>query len=504
MELKEEARKLIANLNQRMNASPYDMAWAARLRREDGPEPLWPDLPEWLLGSQHDDGSWGSDMPYYHDRIICTLAAGVALRQNGRGDAAPEVNCAIKRAERFLWNHLHLLPRDHFELVGFELLFPSLLAEAQALGMDVPKHTCGYGAIQAEKLRLIPPDLLYSPNISTIHSLEFLGRSGDLDKLENAFTHGSLGNSPAGTSYYLQLRRQHGRPYNPEALAYLEGIKAHLGYINILYPFRIFELTWALNNLAFSELPVTEFAGPEVWRQLQEGLSERGIGLDPTFGIPDGDITSVTSRLLIRAGYPVDPLILARYENKETRIFRTYHYERNISVGTNVHCLEALDMMPDYPDCQLVKEQIVLKLLDNRLYDIYWIDKWHTSPYYATSHVLIGLLREGFYLVHSCRDSIDWLLHTQRRDGSWGFFETGTAEETAYVLTALLHYHQRDPIDTEILQRGAAYLLQTYQAANPTYPALWIDKCLYVPHDVVHASVLAALLLYEESFGRLP
>jgi len=137
-----------------MGPSPYDIAWLARLRNSGNGDARWPDLLEWLLENQHSDGSWGGETVYYHDRIICTLAAIVALRESGH---TRQVQKAIGRAERYLWHHLHLLPRDPFELVGFELIFPTLLGEALALGLDVPIHTCGYGEIQTAKLRLIPP-----------------------------------------------------------------------------------------------------------------------------------------------------------------------------------------------------------------------------------------------------------------------------------------------------------------------------------------------------------
>jgi len=497
VDYKEEARELVQSLNQRMGPSPYDIAWLARLRNSANGHAHWPDLIEWLLENQRPDGSWGGEIVYYHDRIICTLVAAIALCENGRTQRAQK---AVKRAERYLWHHLHLLPRDPFELVGFELILPTLLDEARALGLDVPAHTCGYGEIQTAKLRLIPPQMLYSPRITAVHSLEFLGQSGDPERMRGALTsNGSLGNSPATTAYYLSLCHD-----DKHALSYLEAVRDHTGHVIMLYPFRTFELTWVLNNLTFSGLHITEFAGRDVWEQLQAEMGPTGIGLDPTFGIPDGDITSVCSRLLISAGYNVDSLILARFENKKTRIFRTYDYERNISIGTNIHALEALGLMPDYPDCRKVREQIITMLLDNRKFNIYWIDKWHTSPYYATSHALVGLLKEDPYLVSACRHTFDWLLHTQRDDGSWGFFEHGTAEETAYTLTALLYYHRRRPVDADILHRGAAYLARTYRGADSTYPVLWIDKCLYVPYDVVRSAVLAALILYDETFGRCP
>jgi len=253
----------------------------------------------------------------------------------------------------------------------------------------------------------------------------------------------------------------------------------------------------------FTDIPLCEFASEPVWQQLATELTPTGIGLDATFGINDGDITSVTTRLLISVGWPVKAEVLQHFENPQTHTFRTYDYERNLSVGTNVHALEALDLIPDYPDRREVQSQIILMLLSSRVFNMYWIDKWHISPYYATAHVLIGLLRQGAYLVHACRHTIDWLVHNQRRDGSWGFFHVGTVEETAYTLMALLHFSRYEPVDREVLRRGAVYLADHYHGDQNDYAELWIGKCLYAPYDIVRSAILAALILYENTFGSV-
>ena len=492
----DEARQLVRDLHQSMSPSPYDIAWLARLSTSPANGARWPDLVEWLVTHQHADGSWGSRVVYYHDRIICTLAAAIALHKHR---TLPEAQAALTRATRYLWHHLHRLASDPFELVGFELIFPALLATAQSLGLYVPTHTSGYCALQKEKIRLIPTYQLYSPHITIVHSLEFLGHAADPEKMSTALArNGSLGNSPAATAFYFSLNETDTR-----ALAYLENMRAHLGHVMYLYPFRLFELTWTLNNLAFSGRPLTDFTGPEIWEELNAAVTPDGIGLDPSFGIADGDCTSVGSRLLARAGRPVDPAILKRFEDPKTHVFKTYAYERNLSVGTNVHALEALNVMPEYPDRRQAQENVVLMLLDQRQFDVYWVDKWHASPYYATAHALVGLLQGDFHLFYFCQPTVDWILHTQRDDGSWGFFKDGTAEETAYALTALLHYHRYKPIDPEVLKRGVAYLAQAHAERQP-YPDLWIGKCLFTPPDIVRAAILTALLLYEDMFGCLP
>jgi halimadienyl-diphosphate synthase len=470
----------------------------ARVSDQTGNGLRWPYLIDWLIAHQQPDGSWGGSIRYYHDRILCTLTAIIALRNNGE---APVVRNAIMRGEKYIWHNLHRLRHDPFELVGFELILPTLLIEALDLGLDIPRHTCGYGRIRQQKLGLIPPALLYSPQVTTVHSLEFLGKDGNPEQMRQAIAaNGSLGNSPATTCYYLLRGGDDDR-----TLTYLKNMVKHNKDIIYLYPCRTFELTWVLHSLSFCDRPLTDLVEASIWKELLDSLGKKGIGLDSTFGIEDGDITSVTVRLLTMAGYSVDPAILARFEVQEKYIFRTYEYERNPSIGTNVHALEALSLLPDYPNREETKDRILAFLMSNRIFDTYWVDKWHASPYYATAHVLVGMSKSTPGMLRECRSAVEWLAHTQREDGSWGFFDRGTVEETAYALTALLYSIRLFSIDRDLLQRGVAYLYRETggQFADHQYPPLWIGKPLYVPHDIVHASVLSALVLYEKTFGPI-
>jgi len=491
------ARELIRNLQGRMDPSPYDIAWMARVPNAAGDGPHWPELLEWLIVNQWLDGSWGGAVHYYHDRILCTLASLIALKQYGTGQEASQ---AIDRAERYVWHNLHRLNHDPFELVGFELIFPTLIMEALSLGLDVPTHTCGYGQIRRKKLALIPPDLLYSPNVTTVHSLEFLGKEGDPAKMRKALAaNGSLGNSPAATSYYILQSGDDG-----PATTYLCDMLDQNENVIYLYPCRIFELAWALHNLSFCHHPLAGWVDDSCWEQLSGNLSEFGIGLDPTFGIEDGDITSVTMRLLTLAGHSIDPGILAKFE-KDDHTFRTYDYELNTSIGTNIHALETLRLLPDYHQRERSRDCILAFLMAHRIFDTYWMDKWHASPYYATAHVLGGIARCAPEILPECGRAIEWIIHTQREDGSWGFFHQSTAEETAYALIALLLCREQFSAPEDILKQGVYFLHQEMSNGldNYYYPPLWLGKPLYVPHDIVQSSVLAALILYEETFGAL-
>lgn len=497
MDFIEEGKELVNNLNQRMGPSAYDIAWLARLKKIPQAYGNWDEMSEWLLENQRPDGSWGAEIVYYHDRIICTLSAVIALQEVMH---TPQAVQAIRRGETYIWQHFHLLKNDPLELVGFELLLPTLLDEALAFGLDVPDHACGYREIRTAKMQLIPSDKLYSPALTLAHSIEFLGPNGDPDRMPEAQAcNGSFGNSPAATAYYLlKIGGQDSR-----ALAYLDTVRNHSAPSIYLYPFRTFEETWVLNNLGYTGLPIRQFASTEFWEKLLSRTSAEGIGFDPEFAVPDGDLTSVGLQLLINAGYNIDPLILAKYENCEKHIFRTYHYERNASVSTNAHALDTLDVMPDYPHREVMKEHITSMLFEKRAYNVYWTDKWHASPFYATSHTLMALLKDKKNLA-MCQSSIDWIMHTQRKDGSWGFFKHGTAEETSYALLALFHFYRHKKFDTDILRRGVAYLM-SIREEKPTakLPEIWLGKDLYAPYDIVNSTILAALILFSEIFGQI-
>ena len=69
-----------------MPATAYDTAWAARLGEIDSA--VSNRALTWLNRNQLPDGSWGAPAPmYYHDRVICTLAAMMARSYRGHRQA---------------------------------------------------------------------------------------------------------------------------------------------------------------------------------------------------------------------------------------------------------------------------------------------------------------------------------------------------------------------------------------------------------------------------------
>ena len=123
---------------------------------------------------------------------------------------------------------------------------------------------------------------------------------------------------------------------------------------------------------------------------------------------------------------------------------------------------------------------------------LFWFDKWHTSPYYPTAHAVIACAGYNDTLVE---DTIQWILETQSLAGSWGYYMP-TAEETAYCLQALTIWKRHGgQVPAEALRRGASWLAEHME---PPYPPLWVGKCLYCPVLVVRSAILSALALVAQ------
>jgi halimadienyl-diphosphate synthase len=488
-ELLEEARKLLASLDSgAMSPSAYDTAWVARLRRPDVPdEPLFPEAFDWLLRHQHEDGSWGAEVPFPHDRVVCTLAAVVTLAGSSYRKAEAEV--AVRRGVLYLNRERPNLRDDPAETVGFELVLPELVRQAQALGLRLPYEDWAFvEAIKADKLRRIPPIAVYGGPTPLTHSLEYLGdRVAPMLVQRCQSPNGSYGASPAATAYVLT------HVTDERALSYLRRVKAFhdLNGVPTLYPIETYERLWAMNYLLpfRNELPDLDAHLADVARL----WSPAGIGITSHWGVSDADNTAMAAYLLTLQGVYQDIGPLTLFEGDD--YFYTYFFERNPSVTANAHILRALRRYPTTSETR----RLILKLVDflarSRIEGQYWVDKWHASPYYATERAISALAGLSPELV---RPAVNWVLATQHEDGSWGVVK-GTLEETALAMGTLYTASAGDPALQRLTERplaqGALYLAAHWdQIQDRQYPALWIGKGLYAPYNVIHAIVLSALV----------
>ncbi len=489
-----------------ISGTAYDTAWLASVPDPSNPlRSRYPAALQWLVDRQLPDGSWGGSVRYEHDRVLCTLAALTPLALFGRRG---KDRAAVQAGTRYLWQHGHLLAGEPTEMVGFELLLPMLLQRAESAGIETPPHIDIYERQRAEKLRLIPTEKLYSPATTVVHSLEFLGRDADPHRLREAQApNGSIGNSPAATAFFLT------HTDDDRAAAYLQECMRVGGGVTtpVLHPAERFELLWTAYHLFLAGTPARMLLSQSDRDTLSEELGNGGVSLSATFPIPDADDTAVALLLLDDLGHAGDVSGLRSFQASDGH-FVTFPYERHASVGVNVHVLHALLRVPGYPDERRTIERLLEFIEAQQVGGLYWLDKWHISPYYATSHAL-AVLRElpheqARRMAPVTRRARAWIRQTQNRDGSWGFYERPTAEETAYAVLALALEDplDADPRDARRCAAGVRYLrsivMPDEQETEAVFPPLWIDKCLYTPLLVVRAAVEAAELATARLRGR--
>ena len=519
--LKQEVQDLLQEIGSgKMISTTYDTAWVARLVSLD--EEIGREALEWLREQQLPDGSWGARKPLYaHDRLICTLAAMAVLARWGNQKDKKRLDRALLSIDIFSKS---LLADPVGETVGFEMIVPALLEEVKVLGV-LQRQTDG------ELLNLIFPGRYTKTEIKS-HKGYLRGQNGYLDRLvqgrnfkiqalpkgkisrhvTHAFSaemvgmdsvhlldienlqeeNGSVGHSPAATAHFALYVR----PNDPAAMAYLKQVvRANRteGGVADVAPFDVFERVWTLWNISLIDDLHDDFA--TLCQDHLDFLEQAwhpgaGLGLSAGFTPKDSDHTCLAFDVLTRFGRILDVEALLSYE--EDAYFRCYALEANPSISVNIHMLGALrntGLEVNHPTIQ----KIISFLQRTMFIRSFWFDKWHSSPYYPTSHAII--VARG-YAEELVQPAIDWLIDTQNADGSWGYY-LPTAEETAYALQALILWQQSGKkIPVQVIKKGLAWL---NNHMDPPYPPLWIGKCLYTPTLVVRSAILSALALGNRS-----
>jgi len=488
--LRHSVQQLLREMGPGRNSNTaYDTAWLVRLG--DFEPTLSHHALQWLCEHQLPDGSWGTrELFYYHDRVICTLAAVNALAKQGkRAQDQAQWQRGLKALENLTRGKTKQLVADPHALpVGFEMILPTLLAEAESLGViqNYSQHALGWLHHQrAAKLNKLQGRMI-SRRVTLAFSTEMAGpdamRLLDVDDLQES--NGSVGNSPAATAYFATQVR----PGDVKALEYLRSSVVG-GGIPDLSPWDIFERAWVMWNLALA-LPLDNetltLCQPHLNYLATAWQPERGVSFSVHYIPKDADNTSFVFDILARFGQPVDLAGVLHYEEED--YFRCYDLEAHPSVGVNIHVVGALrqaGLESTHPSVQKAIRFLLQTQVDRTL----WFDKWHVSPYYATSHAIIACAGYADNLIHN---SVEWILRTQSPDGSWGHYMS-TAEETAYCLQALVTLSQNGySVPKDVIQRGVVWLADHWMMKPPP---LWIGKCLYCPELIVRSAILSALLL---------
>ncbi len=481
MNLSQNIAQLLKDIGPgQMTSAADDTAWVARLAQLG--EPRGVAALEWLRSHQMADGTWGAESPkYYHDRLVCTLAAAIALATVG--DARDLKR--IERAKHALETVIPELANEAMmETIGFEMIIPTLFDEAESLGIIQRRDYSDMERLEAQRAMKMAglPGGVISRHVTLAFSGEMAGPDGQhlLDILNLQEANGSLGHSPSATAYFIANIA----PENAAAKEYLYQLPVDDGGIQDVAPFDNFERSWTLWNLMMTgglDDDLLALCQPHL--EFLEATWTPGVGAAFGHGYTprDADMTSVIYEVLSRFGRRPDAGAIMNFEGED--YFRCFMLEANPSASVNIHVLGAL-REAGFPAAHPSVQKIVRFLHDMQ----YWFDKWHSSPYYPTSHAVIAC---AGYLDELVADAISWILSTQNTDGAWGYFMP-TAEETAYSLQALSAWKRAGhDVPDDVLRRGDEWLANH---AEPPYPPLWIGKCLYTPVLVVRSAILSALL----------
>ena len=471
-----------------MASTAYDTAWVARLA--DIESNLSNKALSWLAENQLPDGSWGAPAPtYYHDRVLCTLAAMIALTYRGRrGHDKVQIENGKLALERIVGGATQGLQADpNGATVGFEMIAPTLAAEAEKLGIIKHQGNRILGRLskqRAKKLSYLQGKMI-SRNVTMAFSSELAGIDGqhmlDVNSLQEA--NGSLGLSPSATAYFATYVKKG----DEASLNYLrQTAKPDGGQPNVS-PFDIFEVAWSLWNLSFIPgIKTLDKLKPHIQFLDNAWEPRRGVAFSTAYSVKDSDDTIITYNALLRYGIEKDLASVLAYEEKEH--FRCFDLEVNPSISANIHILDGL-----LQSGLGTKNSSVIKILHflrkAKGERPFWVDKWHASAYYPTAHAVIACAGSANELVE---DSVQWLIRSQNRDGSWGTY-LSTAEETAYAVQALWVWNEKVAKVSKTIFKNAANWLEAN--LDKPYPPLWIGKCLYSPQLVVRSAVISALAL---------
>lgn len=485
-----ELQQLLAELGDggQVGPSVYD---TAQVLRNAAPHTDLEDAYGWLLAQQQPDGGWGEPgHPLYRD--VPTAAAVLALHARDGGSrhrSAIAAGVAFLKRNQGLWQ----APLSNDLPVGIELILPKLLADANAVGLELPtaqyEALIQFGKKRLERLR----ERQFPAGSPPLHSWEAWGETPSAAMVDGA---GSVGHSPAATAAWLRSARTANIDESllRKAEDYLASAASGTGVgiagvVPDFWPFPVFESSWMLHTLALGELlqsPTFQCEIERILLLLRGSMTQNGVGMSIHFA-QDGDDTAMVMTMLSLAGQPLSDNPLRRFSLENQ--FLTYPGELQPALTTTIHAIHALRLAGEST------EAAEAYLEACRDADGLWSrDKWHSSWLYTTSHAIaaLGHGRPGW------RDerALVALLARQHPCGGWGGGATPSFEETAYAVLALNILAERRnpaPAVADAMSKAFHWMLSIYVPFSRPTRAMWVDKELYCPIRVARTYELVGL-----------
>uniref|UniRef100_A0A0D3F6N1 Uncharacterized protein n=2 Tax=Oryza barthii TaxID=65489 RepID=A0A0D3F6N1_9ORYZ len=231
-QLQDKIRKQLREVQ--LSPSSYDTAWVAMVPVQGSHQtPRFPQCIEWILQNQHDDGSWGINLPgsvVNKDILLCTLACVVALKRWNTG------RDHISRGLNFIGKNFWVaMDEQTIAPVGFNITFSGLLNLATGTGLEFPvMQTDIDGIFHMRKIELERDayGIASSRRAFMAYVSEGLGNLQDWDQvMAYQRKNRSIFNSPSATAATVI----HG--HNDSAHCYLDSLVSKLdGPVPVMYP----------------------------------------------------------------------------------------------------------------------------------------------------------------------------------------------------------------------------------------------------------------------------
>ncbi len=479
--LNNKINDLLRNLGEGLlTPSAYDTAWIARLK--NGNVPKYPLFLQWLVDNQLADGSWGASyFEYYQDRILSTLNSIIALKLwDGSADQ-------IKLGEDYINKTVSKLGKDPIKTIGFEFLFPSLVARAKKLNLniEIPREVLDkFTELRQLKFRNLPLETLFSQKSTLSYIIEFLDTEDEVDVktlLLHQEENGSIASSPAATAFLLS------RTDNSKATAYIDSIVAqYKNYSPTFHRIDIFERTWPLYLL----VSLDQAKGLDLDSMvsyLDSAWTAKGVSSSIYFSARNLDDTAVAFKVLSAFDKKKNSEVFTNFfaEGK----FFCHPGESRSGISHLAHLISTLSTTGNtkFPLFAEAVKQFIDLLVEP------YFDKWHLSKYYALSRINFDIDQTKLNVL------TDFVQSSQSKEGGWGSLTNSNVEETAYALLFLTNLKDKTADITATIAKGAKYLEDNWDKQN--FPYLWAGKILYEPVNVRSLLVLCTLkFLIEHNY----
>lgn len=432
------------------------------------------DTTDFLLKNQFSQGYWGNS-PSDHHRYLSTLEAVSALHFQKK--KSEKINQAIEKGQEYLDNALEKLSKEtHLSATIVSLDNARLMAEYCGLDFDNDKLKT---FISNMKLNLkekpkIPKEIFDMLGIGLGGKLRLawkkyvLGKYPILD-LFDEITKLPPGDHILSTGVYerlaikdviknkkqikdnsklkSQIKKNYDQSLILDIITFYELFKHNIKIKNELkslilnskykeggypcfFPFTVWNNAFCLYHFNLANLKFKY--EPQLIAYLEKIAKRQSFGWNNITNIADGDSFSLTLNTLKKYG---NKKIL---EKKRNYIFSLLNSKGGFksfskddfrsSPSVTAHILGILDEKKDkdvIEDCI----QYFKSIQEN---DGSFIDQWHLSQIYISSHILIET--QKFQCDELCDKIATYLYLNQNNDGSFGY---GTIEETGYAIMAL-------------------------------------------------------------------